>query len=96
MEELEPLYLSRLLDNSFLPKKGPAFGELFSLLSTMRLVMQSIISIKFHLEKHGCGALVDFAKEIWTFNCPSRGRVSPEMMSYINNWLDPCKDKMMM
>lgn len=87
VEELEPLYSGRLLDASFLPKRDQAFGELFSLLSTMRLVMQSIASVGFHLEKHGCGALVDFAKELWTFNCPSRTSIS-DMMSYITSWLD--------
>lgn len=88
MEELEPLYLGRLLDASFLPQKGQPFGELFGLLTTLRMVLQSITSIRFHLERHGCGALVDFAKELWRFNCPNRRTSISDIMSYIGKWLD--------
>lgn len=92
-EEIDKIYSQQLLDSSWSPEQNTNFEYLFSLLSTMRQVMQAIASIKIHLNKQGAGFLIDFSNDVWNYSSPvDVGRLSAGLL-YIADWLSDLSSK---
>ncbi len=95
-EAIEQIALPRLLDDSWLPqsvKSTTGFDYLYSLITTMRQVMQAIASIRIHLQSYGAGTLMVFAKDLWTYNYPIDLTKINNNLDYIANWLGQADEK---
>lgn len=88
-EEIDPFFSQRLLDDSWLPQNGRKFGYLKSLLETMQQVMRAIASIGAggHLQNQG-GALLSFARDVWTYSNPVDHLKLEKGLTYIADWLN--------
>jgi len=88
MEEMDSLYRTQMLDESWLPKGTSDKGNfiyLNSLLRTMLKVMRAIACIPLHLRKQG-GSMTSFAQNLWLSNNPVDFR-SYSGLKYIHDWL---------
>lgn len=79
LEEIESISSQRLLD------ENTNFHYVFSLLSTMKQVLQAIVSIRYHLKKQGTGVLVAFAQSVWIHNAPIKNNY--DALDYFLTWL---------
>jgi len=88
IEEIDNLYRTQLLDESWLPEKlndQRNFNYLESLLRTMLKVMRAIACIRPHLHKQG-GSMMAFARDLWLSNEPVDFQSSPGL-TYVRDWL---------
>ena len=92
-DEIDKIFEGRLLDDSWLPGKGDDenFKYLKSLLETMQQVMRAITSIggsDGHLQRQGTGALMSFARDIWTYSNPINRATLDRGLQYVAEWLN--------
>lgn len=89
-EEIENIIRQVAPDNakSLIDLNGNHFKYLLRLLETLYRVLQAILSIRFHLQQHGAGILMAFAKDIWMNNEPNT-RISLEnTLNHMIDWLE--------
>jgi hypothetical protein len=86
VEELEKLADLRLLDESWMPGRGAQFAYLLRLVQTMKIVLQAIAETRSHLQNHGAGVLMSFAKDIWAYNNPVRHSAVEDALAYVAGW----------
>lgn len=92
-EKINEIFEGRWLDDSWLPGKSDNtnFENLKSLLETMQHVMRGITSIggsNGHLRRQGTGALMSFARDIWTYSNPVNRATLDNDLQYVAEWLN--------
>lgn len=91
IEEIDNIKNQRLLDDFALLEDEEAdkkFRYIRCLLETMYRAMQAISSIKPHLQRHGMGALMIFARDIWAYNNMMDKCAFNQGLMYISEWLN--------
>lgn len=66
VEKIEEISAPRLLDREWAPGSNN-FKYLITLLVETKKVLQAISAIRTHLHRNQCGALMSFAKKLWTY-----------------------------
>jgi len=91
LNELNAIYLKRLMDDDWPPEKGTKEVFLSRLLKVLKLVLQAIASFRLDLDKHGKSVLREFAAEIWRHNHSTTSEDLKRGLEYVRAWSCRCK-----
>ena len=85
----------RLLNDEYLPDKGPNFANLEALLQSMRSVLRAIEVARSDVRKLGEGLLGLLARDLWRSNNSVNAEEFRVDMQYISEWLKNSTDQKM-